>query len=287
VTFIDNNEWKLPFNFAAGLHIAVILGAIYMPQYFNKKPLYPDIYTVDLINIEAPALQNGPAVSKPVQPQQQVKPETKPEVLKKSAPILENQAEAAVEPVKPVSIQPLKRKIIKKNVEPEVVQQKKNLEKINKQHLEEVRRAEKLAEEAARIAAIEAVNQLKNMIRETNTTTKNTEDIPSQTTARASSSKNSTIENQYFASVFSTLHPHWQLPEYKLWDQDLVAVIVIKIAKDGTIVDQYFEKKSGDRLFDQFVLKTLHDGSPLPPIPAAMQKNTLELGLRFIPGSIQ
>jgi len=71
-------------------------------------------------------------------------------------------------------------------------------------------------------------------------------------------------------------------------EKDLAATIVIRVAQNGTITDQFFENKSGDRLFDQFVLKALQDASPLPPIPPVLQEDgTMEIGLHFKPGSIQ
>ncbi len=291
VTFIKNNEWSLPFNFALGLHIVILAGAIYGPQYFNSKPLFPEIYTVDLINIETPVQQASPSPPPAEQqPAQQAAPEIKPDIKKEVAPVLEvAKPEQPSETVaEPISIKPLKRKIVRKEPPVSAEQQKNTLEQIRRQRLEEMRQAEERAAEAARLAAMEAVNQLKSMIRETNSNT--TRDL--QAAARPSGASSGTnnrnvIENQYFASVFSTLQPHWKLPEYKLWDADLSATVVIRIARDGSITNQFFEKKSGDKLFDQFVLKTLQDGSPLPPLPAVLQKNSLELGLRFVPGSIQ
>ena len=68
---------------------------------------------------------------------------------------------------------------------------------------------------------------------------------------------------------------------------DLTAVVVITINKNGHIANMFFEKKSGDRIFDQFVTKTIESASPLPPIPPAMKKQRYEIGLRFKPGSIR
>ncbi|MEE4240525.1 MAG: TonB C-terminal domain-containing protein [Desulfopila sp.] len=288
---LKNSEWSIPFNFALGLHIIVMAGAIYGPQYFNKKPLFPEIYTVDLISIEAPAQQSAPPSPPPAKiPTQQSAPEIQPAAKKEAVPVIETtEPDKTSEVVSdPISIKPLKRKIVRKEKPDPVLEQKKHLEQIKDKHLEEMRQAEQLAAEAARLAAMEAVNQLKSMLQENNTATAQANTAETRSTGASSRKSNSNvIENQYFASVFSALQPHWKLPEYKLWDKDLAATIIIQIAKDGSILHQFFEEKSGDRLFDQFVLKTLQDGSPLPPIPAALQTNSLELGLRFVPGSIQ
>jgi len=279
---MEGKEWKIPFNLAVILHLSIVLGSIYGPGFLYKKPPYPDIYTVDLISAVEPVSQQVQEDSKPIVEKNQDSP--KPKVSIASTPENTPPPEV-VTPVKPVSIKPLKRKKIKKIVKKN--DPRKQLEKQYKKNLEIAREAERKAAEAARLAANEAVNQLKNMLRESSSVAKTStaKKAVSSTNAKRSSTRN-VIENQYFASVFSQLEPHWKSPVNMAWNNDLVATVVIRIAKDGTIIDQFFEQKSGDRLFDQFVLKALRDGSPLPPIPAALQKNNVELGLRFVPGSI-
>lgn len=281
VTFIDGKEWKLSLNFALGLHIAVILSAIYMPGLFKSKPKYADIYTIDLVNVQIP---EPPSTDVPV-------PAAPPPPLpKKEKAVAVNPAPKkieAVKNVKPVSIAPLKRKKIVKNNRIDTTQKQK-LEQIHKQRLQEAKEAERLAEEAAKLAAMQAVNQLKDLLRESNLQNKVKSTTQTQSVPRSSQRKNtSVIESRYFASIYNTLQPHWKLPEYKIWDKDLVATIVIQISQDGRVTKQFFEKRSGDKFFDQFVLKTIQDGAPLPPIPAALQKKSLEIGLHFKPGSIQ
>lgn len=284
VTFVDGKEWKLSLNFALGLHIAVILSALYMPGLFKSKPKYADIYTIDLVNVQIPEPPAAAKVSVPSPP-----PSTPPKVeVKKAVPVVPAAEKIEAAPAaKPVSIAPLKRKKIVTNTRTSD-SQKKRLEEIHKQRLKEAREAERLAEEAAKLAAMQAVNQLKDLLRESNLQNKTTATAQSNTAPRSAPRKNtSVIESRYFASIYNSLQPHWKLPEYKVWDKDLMATIVIQIAQNGQVTRQFFEKKSGDRLFDQFVLKTIQDGVPLPPIPSALQKSSLEIGLHFKPGSIQ
>jgi len=289
---MDNSEWKLPFNFALGLHLAMILSIIYLPKVLNDTPPYQDIYTVDLINIQAPAPpapQQAPAPPKPAEKPAPV--EEKVVIEKESAAVVEEIAEPESPPAQPVSIAPLKRKKIVKKTDTISAEQKQELERINRQRLEQARRAERLAQETARLAASEAVTQLKEMLRQTTAADNRLDDIPpprSQSSQASSGSSRNVLENQYYASIFSKVQPHWKLPEHKMQEKDLTATIVIRVARNGTIAEQYFEKTSGDRLFDQFVLKALQDASPLPPIPPALQEDgAKELGLVFKPGSIQ
>ncbi len=48
------NEWKLPLNLAIGIHVMIVLAALYLPGFFKAKPKFADIYTVSLVNIAEP-----------------------------------------------------------------------------------------------------------------------------------------------------------------------------------------------------------------------------------------
>lgn len=297
MTFTANNEWKLPFNCALGLHLIIILGAVFMPQVFDKEPLYKDIYTVDLISVgalrpETPVPKaSSPKEQKPAPKQEIKQPEPVEEAVSiaDTPPKVQQQAE-----LEPVSLAPLKRKKVREDVSPSPAEQKEKREELQQERIRLAREAERRAElaerraeEAANLAAIEAVDQLKEMLRETSTVTNE----PSQTSSAARKSSTGTsknvVENQYYASIYNTLQPHWKLPEYKTWDADLSATIVITIAQNGQITDRFFERRSGDKVFDQFILKALDDGAPLKPIPKALGKSSLEMGLRFTVGSIE
>ena len=73
---------------------------------------------------------------------------------------------------------------------------------------------------------------------------------------------NSALQNQYLSSIAGRLISLWALPDVKKWDNSLVATVVITINKNGEILDKSFEKRSGDKLFDQQVMKTLEEANP-------------------------
>ncbi len=60
-------------------------------------------------------------------------------------------------------------------------------------------------------------------------------------------------------------------------------VIVLIIEKDGRIQKLWFEKKSGNELYDQMAMRAIKKAEPLPPIPNELNENTLEFGIRFFP----
>lgn len=291
-------DWKIPFNFALALHVLVISGVTFLPGMFKNDPLFPDVYTVDLINVATPVQEVAPPLPPQVAPPKP-DPEQKmaePEKPEKAVSIAEKEPVIEQKEVKdPVSIKPLKKKKIHKNIVKETEAQKKALEQIRRQRLQEVREAERRAEEAARLAAEEAarlaaddaVNELREMLRETTVGNATPENQPARQTQGGRQRSKNVLERQYYASIFNALQPHWKLPGHKIWDPDLSATVVIHIASSGDITRRYFEQRSGDRIFDQFVLKALQQGAPLPAIPAAIGKNEMEIGLKFTVDSIQ
>jgi colicin import membrane protein len=281
---MSENEWKLPFNIAIGFHVLLILGVLYLPGLFNAKPKFADIYTVSLISIpEQPVTQPEPAIEEPsVQPIQAPPPVT----AKKMAPIAERIAKPTPAPQKAISIKPLKKKKRKKIKENTKEIRTKELERKKRQKLAEALQAEEVAEENARVAQKELERERNLMKTPTQTVSKAL--VRKKTIAEKKLGGSSNlIQNQYHAAIFGRLHQFWSLPEYMQKDPDLTAVVVITITKNGKIANMFFEDRSGNRMFDQFVAKTIEAASPLPPIPAAMKKQRYEIGLRFKPGSIR
>ena len=294
--------WKLPFNLALLLHVLLLSSAILLPKYLHRRPILPDIYTVDLINIAEPSATATPAVSTPPPPPQT---ETaveaqKPTVVdaKKTAPIAEPLSEAiSAQPVKAISIKPLKRKLKKKIPQDTTARdarrkqaaaekrQQQVLEERRQQLLQEAKRQKSIADAEAKLAANEAVNALKQSLRAdaVATSAKNNRGA----TGSRGGGTSSGLEAQYFSSIFSHLHQYWSLPDVKPWSPDTTAVVVVTIAKNGRIISHKFERHSGDTVFDRFVSRTIEDANPLPGIPGALKKNSYTIGLRFRPGGIQ
>ncbi len=315
---MSSNEWKLPLNLAIGLHVLLALAVIYMPGLFRSRPILPEVYTVNLVNVNQVEQQEAAAKPKAAAARpaakakaQASKPEVKikPVEIKKPEPVAMKEA-APVE--KAISLKPLKRKI-EKNVaydnlinerirklemqerrEKEMqerrereIEQRKQLEQIHRRRLAESLRAEQIAEQEARRAADELKQMLRSspVVKNTAGTSGNQGNGNAQT--HGANNNFSAIENQYFAAISNRIQQFWALPEIKSWDPSLTAIVWITINKDGTIVDQHFEKSSGDKFFDQYVEKTLHDAAPLPQIPGALNKSQIEVGLRFKPSGIQ
>lgn len=107
-----------------------------------------------------------------------------------------------------------------------------------------------------------------------------------QVTQQTSGNKNMILSNevmQYHMDVLNVIKTSWRIPGKLSSKKDLLAIILIRIRKDGKIVDFNMEKSSGNKIYDESIIRALRAAEPLPAIPAALNTDFVELGFRFIP----
>lgn len=295
-SYNSTQEWKLPINLAIAFHVILAVAVFYLPDLFNSKPRFEDIYSVNLVNLaDIPAAQPAQeTLPRPVQPPPPT--ESTPE---NAVPIADKPAVTAPAPPAPaqaISIKPSKRKIKNTIVEPKPASRDNELDRQRRQRLADMIRAEQQAAEQARLLAEEAAlekklaeeaqKRLEELEAERTRMHARTEQQATQsTTAMRASNRLSALENQYYIALTSRLHSYWSVPEYM--SKELSATVVITVASDGTIMHSFFEVRSGDRIFDNFVTKALQEVGNLPPIPPALNKERLEIGLIFSPAGIR
>lgn len=296
-----SGEWRKPFNISIGLHVAILALAMLAPNFFDRQPILPEIYTVNLftaVEVAEPAAKpaKAPAVTAAAKPAaRQIEPEIKKPVVSIKPP--EPEAAPAVDAAiaKPVSLQPLKEKIKLGKTKAEEDLEKARLSKVKQSLIAGA--AQKEARKAADAAAKNAVSKLADALKTGPvTTTAATANAAAQTASAAESAtisgpRGTGIEpdfymKQYLATVYQKIHEHWILPDLQNWDDSLEAVLVVTIRRDGVVTNNFFEKKADNTYFNQFVLKAVKDASPLPPFPDQLQENTFEIGLRFKPGEL-
>lgn len=86
----------------------------------------------------------------------------------------------------------------------------------------------------------------------------------------------------YSSRIAQLIRRHWHpncSPASNL--KNLKAVIVVRLAADGSITASWLEKSSGDRLFDQSAMNAVSRANPLPPLPPG--RHQLEIGITFSP----
>jgi len=67
----------------------------------------------------------------------------------------------------------------------------------------------------------------------------------------------------------------------------LAAWLVIEIRPDGSLRDIWFEKRSGNRYFDEQAFKAIKKSDPLPPLPNGYARPFFNVGLRFTPSGLR
>jgi colicin import membrane protein len=84
--------------------------------------------------------------------------------------------------------------------------------------------------------------------------------------------------------IWAKIKEGWTLPENLPKEKaDLEAIIIVVIEKGGKIQKSWFEKKSGNALYDQMAMRAIKKAEPLPPIPKELSEDSLEIGIRFYP----
>ena len=87
----------------------------------------------------------------------------------------------------------------------------------------------------------------------------------------------------YYNSIWQRIKEEWILPESLLEEVRTVPVIVIKVQRDGTILESWFEEKSGSSIYDEYAMRAIKKANPLPPFPPDLEEEVLEIGIRFHP----
>jgi TonB family protein len=90
---------------------------------------------------------------------------------------------------------------------------------------------------------------------------------------------------RYLMEVWERIKNAWGLPGTSSSKRNLETIVTIKIRKDGKVVDINVEKRSGNRVYDESILRVLRSVD-LPPIPSSLNMDSMEIGFRFLPGEL-
>ena len=90
--------------------------------------------------------------------------------------------------------------------------------------------------------------------------------------------------NDYYSMVWAKIKEEWTLPEnFPKGRTDLETIIVVTIERDGKVPKMWYDKRSGNVLYDQMAMRAIKKAIPFDPIPKEFTDNTLEIGFRFHP----
>ena len=86
--------------------------------------------------------------------------------------------------------------------------------------------------------------------------------------------------NRYKMEAESLIKSNWAYSD-ALGNYEDEAIVLVKIRKDGTVLETRFIKPSGNNIFDESVLKAIEQANPLPPLPEGYKENYEEIKIKF------
>ena len=292
---IPDKQWQKSLFLTIAVHVCFLLFGFLAPRFLHFQQKIPEVYTVNLFSVEdmggpAPAAPSKAAVApQAAPPQPKAAPEpAKPTPPQKAQPVPEPPAVAK----DAISLKPIKTK------------EKADIEKVKK--LRDILLAEnkeKQAKDAAEKAQADADKKAKGAVDSLKKALMAGQQAAvGKAAAGAVSAANQTgtgsgrgpsggiavDENlrRYLIAVNSQIQEHWVLPDLQNWKENVEAIVIIRVRRDGVVVESTFKKKSDNLFFNQFVEKTLKLSAPLPPFPIGINQSEMEIGLKFRPGEV-
>ncbi len=303
---------KIPLLLTVAFHLGVLVISIIAPFIMDVgPPKIPEVYTVNLYKAPEEAAPPPPApevvkVATPA-PKKKVATPARKKVVVATKPVETKPAPPPPVPREKISLAPIRQRLEKERKEKEArerdeEQRRRELEQLRLGYLEERAekekvKAESVAEEAeqaaleAERAAVEAKKaaaaRIADIYRSSDQSRRNRPESTGTGSDKGGPNQQELEAlDRYRARLFRHISPHWQLPELQEWDEDLRAVIVMQVNRDGTVTGTYFEKRSRDSRFNRYVQKAVDNAQPLPPFPIDFNKKSEEIGVTFSPSGL-
>jgi colicin import membrane protein/protein TonB len=90
--------------------------------------------------------------------------------------------------------------------------------------------------------------------------------------------------SDYYNEIWAKIKKGWTIPEsLSVKKGDWETIIILMIERDGKLQKFWFEKRSGNNLYDQSAERAVKKAEPFPPLPKEWGENALEIGIRFHP----
>jgi colicin import membrane protein len=137
-----------------------------------------------------------------------------------------------------------------------------------------IRDREKQQRLEEKIAALKAIKRTKEIVRLRNIVTakssasggKGSKGSKATHSHGVSGAAGGLTTSDYGAIIANEIHRHYETPP-NLAGKDLVAIVTIRMAKDGFVQTCSIKESSGNILFDRSVLSAINKASPLTPPP--------------------
>ena len=87
--------------------------------------------------------------------------------------------------------------------------------------------------------------------------------------------------DEYSRFVWLKIKQNWTLPASLMPAESITTVIEARIGPSGVLEYAGFEKRSGNRYFDDSALRAVQKSSPFPPLKGWTDRRSIEIGIRF------
>jgi outer membrane biosynthesis protein TonB len=299
--FAYDQEWKLPLSLAIAVHLVVFGLLIMPPSFLMRHREFQEIQTINLFTPEElkPAkhqrkMRPKTAVKKIEPPKtapqpkaQSINIDEQPQVLPKPDKIISlRPRKLKKRPPKPVKKEPTSEDLLRKALERTKARINAKKEKVQLRNAlsDLVKNLHNIPTPVAKPAPIEKPATGQAPDTSTSPVTK-TSSAPSGQTGQSNAAIGRAMR-QYYMAISRRIHDNWSLPETQNWQPSLEAIIVIVVHRNGTVSKTFFEKKSSNVYFNQYVEKTISASSPMPAFPSDIKKERLEIGLKFRPSGM-
>jgi len=242
-------------------HLVFFMLMIIIPNYKPDRSFSTSVIDVSLVNLpSSPASTSG----------RQQRPASKDSPIPDSTPQPVKEAHLSQEQKKPeeVSLSP-KQHRVKTSLKKETFESSKAL----KHAISEIK---KTINQSRAQSVTEAIDRLGDAVDDAKGIG-TTEGIHTQ------GQKALEVMDIYKAEIPYHIQKNWVFSEQLAGTDstDLVAWLVIAIKSDGHISDIWFEKRSGNRYFDDQAYKAVIKSDPLPSLPREYLRPFFNVGLRF------
>ena len=86
----------------------------------------------------------------------------------------------------------------------------------------------------------------------------------------------------YYLQVHDRMYEAWEQPGQAVsYDKKLVATILLRVARDGRILDARLQNSSGNKLMDDSALSAAHEVPRLDPLPQGLGGDTADISVNF------
>jgi len=105
--------------------------------------------------------------------------------------------------------------------------------------------------------------------------------------AKMSESEINAQTREYIGVVWSRVKKNWTMPQELMPKENIETIIDVKISRSGALDYMGFEKRSGNRYFDDSAFRAVKKSSPFPPLPYWIMDKSIEIGIRFPSAELQ